>query len=365
MHTTLKRRLIFGSAALFLLLQACTDQKDIPVEEKFVVTDSLLNKLLVDTVQDANTTAELNFSARIAANEDRQAKVFPMVGGTVRAVPVRLGDRVKAGQVLAVMGSGEMAGFDKEMISAAAELRNAERAVRQTEELYKSELSSARELEEAKNDLAIKRAEYKRASAVMKLNGGNHSGKYQLSSPISGFVIEKNVTPNMQVRPDNDMGLFAIADLSNVWAMINVYESDIARISQGDEVNLSLLSYPQRVFKGKIDKIDNLLDNDSKVVNARVSISNPDFLLKPGMMATVKVRGKADSQLPWVKSRGVIFDENKYYVLVVNQARKVRIQEIEIGRRSGDNVYISKGLNAGDRIIASKQVFLYESLKNQ
>ncbi len=364
MQSSITNFYLLSAVAILLLSQSCNSPKDIPAEEKFAITDSLISKLLIDTVQQANKLTELSFSARISSNEERKADIFPMLSGTVRSVSVKLGDRVLSGQTLAVMASGEMAGFDKEAISAAAELSNAERNARQAEELFKSGLSSARELEEAKNELLIKKAEQKRASSVMKLNGGNTNGNYRISSPLSGFVIEKNVTPNMQVRADNDKNLFTVADLSTVWAMINIYESDISRIREGDEVSLSLLSYPEKEFKGRIDKIDNMIDNESKVVNARVNISNPDFLLKPGMMATVKVAAKSGSDLPLVNSRGIIFDENKSYVLVLDPAKKVRIQEVGIGRRSTGKVYISSGLNAGDRIVASKQVFLYESLKN-
>ncbi|WP_316822761.1 efflux RND transporter periplasmic adaptor subunit [Pedobacter gandavensis] len=349
---------------LVIASQSCSSSKEAPVSEKFAVTDSLINRLLVDTVQQANNRTDLNFSAKITANEERKADIFPMLSGTVRSVPVRLGDKVIAGQVLATMGSAEMAGFDKEASSAAAELRTAERQVKQAEELFKSGLSSSRELEEAKNDLLIKQAENKRALATLRLNGGNHTGNYTIKSPLSGFIIDKNVNVNMQVRPDNDNKMFTVADLSTVWAMVNIYESDISKIKEGDEVQLSILSYPDKMFKGRINKIYNMIDNESKVINARVIIANPGYLLKPGMMATVMIAAKSGIDLPVVNSRGIIFDENKNYVLLLDATNKIRIQEVEIGRKTADKAYISKGLNAGDRVIASKQVFLYESLKN-
>ncbi|WP_316747322.1 efflux RND transporter periplasmic adaptor subunit [Pedobacter gandavensis] len=364
MHIFLKNISKLALIGLVIASQSCNSSKEAPVSEKFAVTDSLINRLLIDTVQQANNRTDLSFSAKITANEERKAEIFPMLSGTVRSVPVRLGDQVVAGQVLATLGSVEMAGFDKEAISAAAELRNAERQVKQAEELYKSGLSSARELEETKNDFLVKQAENKRALATLKLNGGNHTGNYTVKSPLTGFIIEKNVNANMQVRPDNDNNLFTVADLSKVWAMLNIYESDISRIKEGDEVQLSILSYPEKTFKGKIDKIYNVVDQESKVMNARVIVPNPGYLLKPGMMATVLVAAKSGIDLPVVNARTIIFDENKNYVLVVDPGNKVRIQEVEIGRKTADKAYISKGLKAGDRVIASKQVFLFESLKN-
>ncbi|EDM35406.1 putative cation efflux-related lipoprotein [Pedobacter sp. BAL39] len=349
---------------LFIAAQGCTSAPETPVKEQFEITDSLVKKLIIDTVSPANSRTDLMFSAKITADEERKAEIFPMVSGTVSSVPVRLGDRVGKGQVLATLGSGEMAGFDKEVISSAAELRNAERALKQAQQLFDSGMSSARELEEAKNDLLVKQAEDRRARAILRLNGGSSSGSYTIKSPISGFIIEKNVNANMILRPDNDNALFTVADLSTVWAMVNIYESDISRIREGDEASISLLSYPEQEFKGKIDRIYNQIDNESKVMNARISIPNPGYQLKPGMMSTVKIAAKTGINLPVVNSRGIIFDDNKNYVLLLDASGKPKIQEVEIGRKTADKVYISKGLTAGDRIIASRQVFLFESLKN-
>lgn len=348
-----------------MFLQSCSEHpKEQPKDDKFTLTDSLVNRLLIDTVRNPNSETDLSFSAKIAPNDETTAKIFPLVSGSIHSVPVKLGDHVSKGQVLATMGSPEMATFDKDAISSSAELRNATRSLKLAEDMYKSGLSSARDLEEAKNNVLVKQAEDKRSRAVLNLNGGSTNGSYTLKSPISGFVIEKNVNNNMSLRPDNSQSLFTVADLSTVWGVINIYESDISSIQQGDPVKISILSYPDKVFTGKIDKIYNVLDPDSKVMNARVSIPNPGFLLKPGMMATVQILAKTTSDLPSINANDIIFDENKNYVLVLDKVKKIRIQEVTVERNSGDRTYISKGLKAGDRVVASKTVFIYESLKD-
>lgn len=354
---------LYFFAVAGMMAQGCTTNNTTVKEDKFEVTDSLISKLLIDTVQLPNNRMDLNFSAKITANDDLQAAIYPMVSGIVGAVNIKIGDKVNKGQLLATVSSAEMAGFDKEVVSADAELKIAERSLKQAEELFKSGLSSAKELEEVKNDLIIKKAELQRAKATLKLNGGNAKGNYNLISPIAGFVIEKNVNSYMQLRPDNEDALFKVADLSNVWAVINIYESEFAMLKEGDEVEVSVLSYPEKTYKGKIERIYNTIDNESRVINARVSIANRDLSLKPGMMATVKVAAKSDINLPSINPKAVIFDENKNYVLVLDPMEKIRVQEIEIGRKTINRTYVSKGLNAGDKVVASKQVFLFESLK--
>lgn len=364
MQNTLKNIGILTTLSAALFLSSCTEEtKETPKDEKFELTDSLIKRLQIDTVKSANNQTDINFSAKITANEEKTAKIYPMVSGHVQNVPIKLGDRVSKGQLLATMTSAEMAGFDKEAISSSAELSNAQRNVKLVQDLYNSGLTSALELEQAKNDLLVKQAEDKRSRSILNLNGGNKNGVYALTSPLSGFVTEKNVTSNMQVRPDNNQNLFTVADLSDVWALVNIYESDISKVKEGDEVSISILSYPDKSFKGKISKIYSMLDDDSKVMNARVVINNPGYLLKPGMMATVQIATKNGISLPSVHPDCLIFDNNKYYVLVLDQVKKIRIQEIELSRKFEDKAYISKGLNAGDRVVASKQLFLYDSLK--
>jgi len=347
-----------------LVVSACHEPAAPAVSEKFVITDSLISRLLVDTVQQSNQVTDLVFSAKIIAEEERTAVIFPSVSGKVNNVSVKLGDRVEKGQILATITSAEISEFDKQVITSSAELRNAQRNLQQAEELFKSGLSSARELEEAKNDFLIKQAEDRSARAVLKLHGGSSRGTYPVSAPLSGFIIEKNVNSDMRLRADNDNGLFTIADLSRVSAMVNIYESDIPRVNEGDEVKISILSYPDLEFSGKVDKIYNVLDGESKVMNARVSIANPKLLLKPGMLATVTIAARSGINLPVVDSRGIIFDGNKTYVLTLSPSNKVEIKEVVVNRKAKEKAYISKGLHAGDRIIASKQVFLYETLKD-
>lgn len=335
------------------------DQK----EQKFQVTDTLLRSLLIDTVKEASALSEISLTGSIAPDENKSVKIFPMVSGVAKDVNVQLGDVVSKGQTLAVMKSAEMAGFTKDYISAEAELRSAKRTFESTQDLYKSGLASQKDFEQAQSDYQKAVAENRRASEVVGINKSNAEG-YLVKSPISGFVIEKNLTDNTQVRADNGTNLFTIADLSDVYVLINIYESDIANIQTGDPVKISTLSYPDKVFDGKIDKIYDMLDPEDKVIKARVKIANPANRLKPGMFASVIIKAKSGENLPVINTRALIFDNDKNYVVVVDGKAHARIQQIDIAKRVEDRAYIRSGLKPGDRIVASRQVYLFESLKD-
>lgn len=351
--------------AVILSISACThhDDAETAKDAHFQVTDSLLHSLVIDTVKAENALSEITLTGSIAPDETKMVKIFPMVSGIAQAVHVQLGDVVKKGQVLTTMRSAEIAGFSRDMIAAGADLRNTRRQLETTQDMYKSGLSSEKDLEQAKSDYQKATAENSRANSIMSINKSNGKG-YEIQAPLGGYIIEKNVTEDMMVRADNNQNLFTIADLSSVYVLINMYESDIASVKVGDEVQISTLAYPDQVFTGKIDKLFDVLDPDNKVMRARVMIRNPDNMLKPGMFTNVKIRAKSGMNLPAINTNAIVFDNDKNYVVVVDGPAKVHIQPIEIAKRVEDVAYISKGLKPGQRIVASRQVYLYESLKD-
>ena len=348
-----------------IAMQSChhAENADDQKEQKFQVTDTLLNSLLIDTVKEASALSEINLTGTIAPDENKEVKIFPMVSGVAQDVHVQLGDVVNAGQTLALMRSAEMAGFTKDYISAEADLRSAKRAFESTQDLYKSGLASQKDFEQAQSDYQKAQAESKRAAAVTNINQSNEHG-YLIKAPISGFVIEKNLTDNTQVRADNSQNLFTIANLSDVYVLINIYESDIASVQTGDPARITTLSYPDKVFEGKIDKIYDMLDPDNKVIKAKVKIPNPGNKLKPGMFASVTIKAKSGENLPEINTRTLIFDNDKNYVVVVDGKAHAHIQQVDIAKRVEDRAYIRSGLKPGDRIVASRQVYLFESLKD-
>lgn len=356
---------ILALLATGTVLQGChrAENADDQKEEKFQVTDTLLNSLLIDTVKEASALSQINLTGSIAPDENKTVKIFPMVSGVAQDVHVQLGDVVRQGQTLAIMKSAEMAGFTKDYISAEADLRSAKRTFESTQDLYKSGLASQKDFEQAQSDYQKAQAESKRAEAVIGINKSNAQG-YVIKSPISGFVIEKNLTDNTQVRADNSQNLFTIADLSDVYVLINIYESDIASIQVGDPVKITTLSYPDKIFEGKIDKIYDVLDPDNKIVKARVKIANPGNRLKPEMFANVTIKAKSGESLPVINTRALIFDNDKNYVILVDGKAHARIQQVDIAKKVEDRAYIRAGLKPGDRIVASRQVYLFESLKD-
>nr|WP_199076703.1 efflux RND transporter periplasmic adaptor subunit [Pedobacter sp. ASV19] len=364
-RSTITATVVALSIFTLSILQSCT-KKEKPAadaDNKFRITEKLLNDLVLDTVQENRAVSEIGLTGVVAPDENKMVKIFPLVSGITQDVHVQLGDVVQKGQTLASMRSVEIAGFTKDLISSQADLRNTKRILQSTQDLYQSGLASEKDLEQAKSDYEKAAAESKRAGSVMSINKSNGRG-YEIKTPISGYIVEKNLTDNMQVRADNSQNLFTIADLSTVFVLVNIYESDISKVQTGYPVKITTLSYPDKIFTGKIDKVYSMIDPDNKVMRARVKIDNPGNLLKPQMFAKVSISASSGADMPSVPLRVLIFDNDRNYVLVRDGKEHVRIQPVTVAKQVEDKAYISSGLKAGDQLIASRQLFLYESLKN-
>src|ERR1700712_2167220 len=166
--------IVFALAASALIM-GChhAENTDEQKEEKFQVTDSLLNSLLIDTVKEASALSEINLTGSIAPDENQMVKIFPMVSGVAQDVHVQLGDVVQKGQTLAILKSAEMAAFTKDYISSEADIRNTRRILESTQDMYKSGLASQKDLEQAQSDYQKAVAEGKRAGAVIQINKSN------------------------------------------------------------------------------------------------------------------------------------------------------------------------------------------------
>jgi cobalt-zinc-cadmium efflux system membrane fusion protein len=287
-----------------------------------------------------------------------------MVSGIISNIKVMLGDYVQKGQVLGVIKSSEMAGLSNDLVNAGSNLRVAKKNMDATQDMFKSGLASQKELLVAETTLEQAQSELSRVKRVLNINGGNTNGEYILRAPISGFVVEKFASNDMSIRPDNSTNLFTISDLKNVWIIANVYESNISSIHLNDEVDVTTLSYPDKVFKGKVDKIMNVLDPTNKVLKVRIVLPNPGYVLKPEMFANIKVTNDTKNSSLCVSSSAVVFDHSQNYVMIYHSNTDIKIIPVEVINTVDDRTYITGNVKQGDKVIASQSILIYDALND-
>ena len=187
---------------------------------------------------------------------------------------------------------------------------------------------------------------------------------YEVTAPINGFIIQKSINKDMLLRSDRSENIFDIAEISEVWAMANINEIDINKVKIGIDADISTLSYPDKVFTGKIDKIFNIIDPETKSMQARVKLDNKDFLLKPDMNALIKLSYTEDQQAIAIPSSAIIFDKSKNYVMVFKNRNNIETREVKVLRQVGNITYISSGLQAGENVVTQNQLFIYSALND-
>ena len=361
-----------GSQLLTLLLlssviafSSCEDKDKKPEADKgYVIPDTVMKDLKIDTVGISPLVNAVTLTGKVGTNDDNVIPVYSLVSGNVSDVKVLLGDLVTAGQTLAVVRSQEMAQYSSDLLNAQTNLAIAKKNLEKTDDMFKSGLASVPDTLAAAVQLQQANAELDRVNRVLKINGGNTQGEFEVRAPISGFIVQKSVTNNMTIRGDNSTSLFTISDLKNVWIQANVYESNISLIHQGENVDVTTIAYPGKIFKGEIDKVMNVLDPTSKVMKVRVVLPNPGYLLKPEMYASITVTEKENKECLSVPSSAVIFDHSQNFVLVFHSRSDVTITPVQVISTVGDKTFVKTGVTEGEKIVSSQAILIYNALNS-
>lgn len=360
------RNLAFFLCFVLLVLQSCGNKNEKPAEEshKYVIPDSLMRTLQIDTVQTRPLVNTISFTGMVDVNQDNQVNIFPLVSGNARDIKVQLGDYVTAGQVLGTVSSSEMANYSNGLVVAQTNVAATKRQLQAAQDLFKDGLASSLDVTTAQTNYDQAAAQLEMAQRILKINGNNTNGEWIIKAPVSGFIVQKNITNGTSIRTDNGTGIFTISDLKNVWVWANVYESNISNIHLGDDVSVTTLSYPGRIFKGKVDKMLNALDPTTKVMKVRVVIPNEKYELKPQMFASIEIANPENKQALCVSSKALIYDNSRYYVLVYNGHGDASITPVEVLNAQGDRTYIKSGVKEGDRVITTAAILIYGELNS-
>ncbi len=349
-----------------LLFQSCKNEKkqEETAKEAFALTDTMMSKLGFDEVKSKILLSEVKLSGKVTANEDKVAKVFPRVDGNIEKLNVQLGDYVKQGQVLAIIRSRQVAEMDNQLSMAMSNLQIARKNLGVEEELFKSGLEPERNVVNARQEVQKAESELKRVNETMKIYDIGKEATYQIKSPISGFLIEKNAVQGMDFNIENIDNFFTISDLSDIWILADVYETDINKVKVGYACDITTLADPDKKIKGKIDKIFNVLDPESRVMKVRIRLPNPGYTLKPQMFAIVRVYHEETQSMLAIPSKAVIFDKSKHWVMVFKDRNHIETRQVKIFKTVGDYTYIESGLNAGEKIISNEQLLVYDALND-
>jgi cobalt-zinc-cadmium efflux system membrane fusion protein len=340
-----------------------------PVETGTVeLTPEAAARVRIQTVPVASRDlqGEIITTAEVGFDEDHLAHVTPRLAGRVHDVRAQLGERVAAGQVLALLDSTELARARAEYLQARAQVTLMAGTLTRQETLGQEQIVPAQALAQVRTDAADARARLATAEDTLRLYGldparigdGNtppragRAALFEVRAPIAGRVVEKHLTRGELVDPEHR--LFTIAELDRLWIWIDVYERDIPRVHVDDLAEVRLDALPGQVFHGKVSFIAVQIDPVTRNGRARIDVDNPDGHLRPGMFARVRLSDPHATQgTPSlvVPRAAVQRTAEGPAVFVDTGPRRYERRLIRIGRKAGDDVEVSDGVRAGEAVV--------------
>jgi cobalt-zinc-cadmium efflux system membrane fusion protein len=310
----------------------------------------------------------LHFNGRLVWNEDRTVRVFPPFAGRVVSIAVRPGDRVKAGQTLAVLAAPDLGVAQAEASRAEQDYALAQKNLKRIEELYGAGVSPAKDLQAAQADVARTAADRSRTQAKLKLYGKEDvvDQKLALKSPLTGVVVERNLNPGQELRSDSqgDKALFVVSDPSRLWFVLDVTEKDIGAVKPGTEVKIASTSLGDDRVTGKIVHVADLVDPQTRTVKARGTIESADERLKAEMYIVAKVHLPATSGF-LVPARAVYLRGEQYFVFVDDGNGKYTRRAVQVGPIAEGRQVVLEGLAADQRVVVDGNLQLERLLASR
>lgn len=360
----MKLKFVIPALITLVYITACKDKKADEQKEVFTLSDTMLKRCEFTSAKEQDVKDELKLFGKVTADNNKMAHVYPITGGIVSEIKVELGDYVTEGQLLAVIKSSEVADFQRQLVNAKSDVALAEKNLQVAKDLFAGKLNSEKELLSSQQELEKANSELTRINEVYSIYKLKQGSEYRITAPISGFIINKDITQNEELRTDRTEEVFSIAQINDVWVLANVNESNISKVSLNFEADVQTLSYPDKIFKGKVDKIFNVIDPSTKAMKILIRISNPDLLLKPEMNATVNLKFSENKQMVAVPSSAVLFDKSKNWVMVYKDKTHIETRNVEVYRMLGNVAYISSGINEGDNVISKNGLLIYDALND-
>jgi cobalt-zinc-cadmium efflux system membrane fusion protein len=322
------------------------------------------------TLAPARFRRTLEATAAVDFDNDQATSVLAPFSGPVSRLLVSQGDEVGKGRALAVVDSPDFAAAVSAYQKALATARTNRRLADLDKDLVQHNGVSQREFEQAQTDAANAEADRDAAlRALVALNVPPESleaiGKGQpvsdpgglIRSPVAGTVVEKLITPG-ELLQAGTTACFTVADLSRVWVIARLFGSDLAAVSVGDPAEV-VTGTDTHNFPGKVDKISALVDPDTRAVNVRVVVDNPQHALRKGMYVRVLIHSRSENTGLLVPISAVLRDdENLPFVYVAQADGGFARRQITLGYRVEDQYEVPAGLRTGDQVVVAGGLFV-------
>jgi cobalt-zinc-cadmium efflux system membrane fusion protein len=304
----------------------------------------------------------LSVNGTVAPDVTRTVHINALAGGRVMDVRAKLGDEVQKGQLLVVVHSPDLETAIEQYEKDKADQHLADVGLKRAQELFNHGAMAQQELDAAENTELKAQVDVKTDADQIRLLGGDldHlSPTLEVRSPIRGVVVDQQVANGEAVKSlDNSQSLFMVADLSRVWVLCDVYENDLSKVHLGDIAEVRLNAYPDRVFRGTVGNISQVLDPTTRTAKVRVELANSGGLFRPQMFASVKFTSRETYQRLLLPATAILRLHDKDWVFVQTDPRSFRLTQVQGGDAGPDGTEeILSGVKPDDQVVSNALEF--------
>lgn len=370
----MKRFGFFGAAVAALL--AChrsepAEQTPPPGETWLTEAQIRGAHLAIEPAGQRTLALHLVTAGRVAFDEGQVAHVFSPVSGRVTKVLGAFGQRVGAGDVLAIIESPDLGSAWSDLLKARADRVAAEHELERQKSLFEQHAAAERDWEAAQDNAAKAKAEVERAELRLKMlhapGTGPATQEFLLRSPIPGQIVNRTATPGLEVQgmlssANLVQELFTVGDIDRVWVWGDVYERDLAKVRRGQKVSITSVAYPGRAVVGSVDFVADALDRETHTARIRCAVSNAQRQLKPEMYVTLSVELERQETLALPRAAVVRSGDRQIVFVEDGKAEdgrtRFRQRAVELGDADDGWVSIRSGLVPGERVVVSGSILL-------
>ena len=307
--------------------------------------------------------------AKLVWNEERTQRIYPAFAGRVMAIKADVGQSVKSGSQLAQLASPDFGMAQADTAKSQADVGLTQKSLARQKELFEAGIVARKDLDVAQADAARAQAESQRAQARTKLYGGGSAGVNQqlaLVANISGVVVERNLNPGQELRPDQSgpgvPALFVVTDPTSLWVQIDARESEIGTLKVGSAFELVIASLGGQKFEGRVTAAADYIDPATRTIKVRGVVANPNRLLKAEMLATARIERILGNGVV-IPSQAVSLLGTKHTVMVQTAPGVFESRGITLSYQGPRETVVSSGLEAGEQVVSENMLLLVREFK--
>ena len=354
------------------------EKNSLPAMESVDLSEKQLGSLKIEFVGEHTFPVEKRAVGSIDFNEDMSVQVFTPYQGKIISLFAKIGDEVKKGQTLFTIDSPDLLQAELTLIAAAGVLDLAIKNLERQRNLYKQNAAAQRDYEQAVSDHQTAEGAMRAARDAVRIFGKTEAeidkmvfnrkvdSTLIVPSPIDGRITARNAAPGLFVQPGTAPAPYVVTDISTMWMIANVIESDIPNYHVGQDVRVKVTAYPDRIFEGKITTIGSSVDPGTHRVFVRSEIDDPGHLLLFGMYASFVIRTGEPMRATAVPVNAVVREgDGTMTVWVTSDRRRFVKRIVAIGLQRDGYDQILKGLAPGELIATDGAIFLSNLLSLQ